>query len=132
MERTKDVFLNADLRKAEVIREILENPMYHPNNPVVKPLIEKLTDWPIDDLKMLLSIIGLKAEAIVRSPEKAVIGNGMLCHFDLAAQLESQGYSVDVDSDDNEHSYVRHPDTGDTILAEILGEYDATVTNRED
>ena len=62
MKRTKDVFLDAGLRKAEVVGEILENRSYRPNNPAIKPLIEKLTDWPIDELKMLLSIIGLKGE----------------------------------------------------------------------
>ena len=60
MERTKDVFLNAGLRKAEVVGEILENPMYRPNDPAIKPLVKKLTDWPIDDLELLLDIIKMK------------------------------------------------------------------------
>ena len=62
MKRTKDVFLNADLRKAEVVSEILKNPNYRPNDPAIKPLVEKLTDWPIDDLELLLDIIKMKGE----------------------------------------------------------------------
>lgn len=64
-------------------------------------------------------------------PQGAVTGNGTESHYDLALQLENLGYTVDADHEDNEHSYVRHESTGDTILADIHGDSEATVTNTE-
>jgi hypothetical protein len=63
-------------------------------------------------------------------PEHDVAGNGTESHYDLARQLEMKGYIIDADPDDNEHSYVRHPMTGETVLADIYGDSEATVINQ--
>ncbi len=65
-------------------------------------------------------------------PEHDVTGNGIESHYDLARQLEMRGYTVDADSEDNEHSWVRHEMSGDDILADIHGDSVATVTNRRE
>jgi hypothetical protein len=48
---------------------------------------------------------------------------------ELACQLEMRGYRVDPDEEDNHHSYVRFG-ASDDIIADILGDEVATVTNR--
>ena len=65
------------------------------------------------------------------SPDPAhdTTGNGEESHYDLARQLEMWGYRVDPDEEDNEHSYVRFGESDD-IIADILGDEVATVTNR--
>ena len=63
------------------------------------------------------------------NPAHDVTGNGTECHYDLARQLEMRGYTVGPDPENNECSWVRHPMTGETILAEINGDAVATVTN---
>ena len=65
------------------------------------------------------------------SPDAAhdTTGNGTESHYELACQLEMRGYRVDPDEEDNEHSYVRFGESDD-IIADILGDEMATVTNR--
>ena len=58
-------------------------------------------------------------------PADDVTGNGLESHYDLARQLEMRGYTVDADTDDNEHSYVRF---GDEHVGDIHGDAVATVT----
>lgn len=58
-------------------------------------------------------------------PADDVTGNGLESHYDLARQLEMRGYTVDADSEDNEHSYVRF---GDEHVGDIRGDAVATVT----
>ena len=62
-------------------------------------------------------------------PEHDVIGSGEWSHYEIAEQLEMRGYIVDADTEDNEHSWVRHLLTGDEILADIYGDSVATVKN---
>ena len=60
-------------------------------------------------------------------PADDVTGNGIECHYDLARQLEMRGYTVDADSEDNEHSYVRF---ADEHVGDIHGDAVATVTTK--
>ena len=58
-------------------------------------------------------------------PAHDVTGNGTESHYDLARQLEMRGYTVDPDSEDNEHSYVRFEDQH---VGDIHGDSVGTVT----
>ena len=69
------------------------------------------------------------AEGLTPDPAHDTTGNGEESHYDLARQLEMRGYRVDPDEEDNEHSYVRFG-ASDDIIADILGDEVATVTNR--
>ena len=60
-------------------------------------------------------------------PAHDVTGNGTECHYDLARQLEMLGYTVDADSEDNEHSYVR---LSEEHVGDIHGDEVATVTTK--
>tara|TARA_R110002110_G_scaffold22933_7_gene88250 strand:- start:2072 stop:2503 length:432 start_codon:yes stop_codon:yes gene_type:complete len=59
-------------------------------------------------------------------PADDTIGSGQESHYDLARQLEMRGYTVDADTEDNEHSYVRF---NDVHVGDIHGDSVATVTN---
>lgn len=53
-------------------------------------------------------------------------------HHDLAEKLEALGFEVQLDSDDNEHSWVKlpgawHPDGSDIVVAEIRGDAEARI-----
>jgi len=60
-------------------------------------------------------------------PAHDVTGNGTESHYDLARQLEARGYTIDADSEDNEHSYVRF---SDKHVGDIHGDAVATVTTK--
>ena len=62
-------------------------------------------------------------------PAHDVIGSGEFSHKEIAEQLEMRGYEIIMDHEDNEHSWVRHPMTGEMDLADIYGDCVATVTN---
>ena len=67
--------------------------------------------------------------ALAPDPEDDVIGSGEWSHAELAGQLEMRGYIIVMDHEDNEHSWVTHPATGDDFLADIYGDSVATVKN---
>ena len=62
-------------------------------------------------------------------PSHDVTGNGDESHYDLARQLEMRGYTVDADSEDNEHSYVRF---AGEYVGDINGDGCAHVTTISD
>ncbi len=46
------------------------------------------------------------SECLSPDPAHDVTGNGHYSHYDLANQLEMRGYTIRIDTDDTEHSYV--------------------------
>lgn len=64
--------------------------------------------------------------ALAPDPAHDVTRNGTESHYDLAQQLEMRGYTIEADTDDNEHSevYFEGAHVGD-----IHGDNPATVTS---
>lgn len=59
-------------------------------------------------------------------PAHDVTGNGIESHYDLARQLEMRGYTLEMDSEDNEHSEVHFEGVH---VGDIRGDSVATVTS---
>jgi hypothetical protein len=74
-------------------------------------------------------MMGARHDELKPDPAHDTTGNGTESHYELARQLEMRGYRVDPDEEDNHHSYVRFG-ASDDIIADILGDEVATVTNR--
>jgi len=62
--------------------------------------------------------------SLTPDPAHDVTGNGKLSHYDLANQLEMRGYTIRIDTDDTEHSYV---DFEGRHVGDIYGDEAATV-----
>ena len=59
-------------------------------------------------------------------PAHDVTGTGTESHYDLARQLEMRGYTVEADSEDNDHSEVLFEGKH---VGDIRGDEEATVTS---
>jgi hypothetical protein len=59
-------------------------------------------------------------------PAHDVTGNGEWSHYELAEQLRMRGYTIEIDSEDNEHSEVHFEGVH---VGDIRGDAEATVTS---